>query len=384
MTPYLRHEVENLGFLVDEDLPAGVATYGTLGDTMRLNLVLRTAHRVLFEVWQGAVKTPDELYRATLSVPWEEYIPVDGYVSVISSVETPAITNTQFANVRCKDGIVDRFRQRYGRRPDSGSDTSKTVVFLYWKDEACCLYLDTSGEPLSKRGYRALPWKAPMRESLAAAAILASRWGSAWQEKQRGHFVNPMCGSGTLAIEAALIALNRPAGLLRANFGFMHLVGYDVTSWQALRTAARGAAQKSLPYSIIASDHDAEAIAVARQNARVAGVEHLIDFQVCDVAATPVPFVQAEEAEHTNHVVMLNPEYGERLGNLSKLHAEYQRIGDFFKQHCQQYTGYIFTGALDAAKSIGLRTKRRIPFINGDIECRLLEYELYPGSRHPK
>ena len=175
-------------------------------DAMRLNLLIRTGHRVLFLLETFHAKNPDGLYEKISRIQWEDYIPEDGYICVTSTVETPTIQDSRFANLKCKDAMVDRIKRKCGHRPDSGPKRDQTVIHLYWKDEVCLIYLDTSGEPLSKRGYRKIPLKAPMQETLAAAVILATGW------KGDGNFVNPMCGSGTLAIEAALIALERAPG----------------------------------------------------------------------------------------------------------------------------------------------------------------------------
>ena len=182
-----------------------------------------------------------------------------------------------------------------------------------------------------------------------------------------------MCGSGTLAIEAALIATNARPGLFRMNYGFMHLQGYD----EAVYLEERGRLETQIvelpDLKIIASDHSDFAINNARKNARAAGVEELIEFAVCDFADTPVP--------GGNGVMMINPEYGERLGDLTELEATYARIGDFMKTSCEGYNGYVFTGNMELAKKIGLKAKRRIEFYNATIDCRLLEYELYKGSK---
>ncbi len=365
--PYLRQELTALGFPILSEAAAAVETEGTLDDTMRLNLYLRTAHRVHYLLRNFRAATPDDLYIELLSVPWEEYIDADGYVSATSSVLTDSIVDTRFANVKCKDAIVDRIREKRGRRPDSGPDRTKTVVYLFWRGDRGSVYLDTSGEALSKRNYRKMPFKAPMQETLAAAVVMATGWNG------RGNFVNPMCGSGTLAIEAALIALNRAPGYLRDNFGFMHIMGFDKKRWFALHDEAKTQSRKSLEGRIIASDIDAEAIKAARQNARTAGVEHLISLGVCDFAETPVPVGDG--------VILLNPEYGERLGVTEQLKATYERIGDFFKQKCAGYRGFVFTGNAGLAKVVGLHPSRRLQFFNSEIECRLLEYELYAGTR---
>lgn len=362
----LAREVEALGLPVRSILPAGVETEGTLEDAMRCNLWLRTAHRVLLRLHSFTAETPQDMYEGVTNVAWEEWIPHDGYVSVISSIDTPSIDNTQFANLRCKDAIVDRMRAIHGTRPDSGSRTDRTVVFLYWHGDDVTVAIDTSGSSLSDRGYRLQGGKAPLRESLAAAIIMSTTW----QPDQA--FVNPMGGSGTLAIEAAMMARNIAPGLLRRNFGFMHVVPYAAPTWKRLCEEAR-AAQRVSTSQIICTDHDRRVIESARENARRAGVADAVRFGVCDYAATPVPDPPG--------VVVVNPEYGLRLGDLTSLAVTYRGIGDFFKQSCRGYTGYVFTGNMALTKEVGLRASKRTPFYNADIECRLLEFELYEGSR---
>jgi 23S rRNA G2445 N2-methylase RlmL len=366
----LEEEILDLGFPILSRHDSGVMTEGSLADTMKINLFIRTGHRVLFVLKEFRAENADDLYREISRVPWEDYIGPDGYLCVTSSVDNPGIRDSRYANVKCKDAIVDRIRDVYGRRPDSGPERSGVVVHLYWEGDKCEVSLDTSGEPLSKRGYRKIPLDAPLRETLAAALVKSTVW------KGRGNFINPMCGSGTLAIEAALIGLNRAAGLGRGNFGFMHIKGFNLSVWNALRADAARGGKKTMGGKVIAGDIRSEAITAAKKNAATAGVEHLIEFSVCDFFDTPVP--------EGNGVVLMNPEYGERMGQIEKLGVTYKRIGDFFKQRCRGYTGYVFTGNPHLSKKVGLRTKRRIPFFNGGIECRLLEYDLYEGSRKSK
>lgn len=367
VSPYLQAEMRALNFPVHATGEAAVETEGALEDAMTLNLNLRTAHRVLYLYHAFTAKTLEDLYTRLLRLLWEEVLDTDGYVCVTSFADTAAIRDGRIVNLKGKDAVVDRFRQVSDRRPDSGAARDRTVIHLYWKQNQVLVYLDTSGDSLSKRGYRKIPLQAPMQETLAASVILATGW-------QGGvHFINPMCGSGTLAIEAALIALNRAPGLVRTNFGFMHLKGFTPSGWRDMRTRARKAARKQLSGKIIATDIRPEAVEAARQNARMAGVDHLIEFAVCDFRETPVP--------EGGGLIMLNPAYGGRLGEIAALEVIYQEIGDFFKRQGPGYRGYIFTGNPALAKKIGLKTKRRIPFFNGEIECRLLEYELYTGSR---
>ncbi|MDD5171131.1 MAG: class I SAM-dependent RNA methyltransferase, partial [Syntrophales bacterium] len=336
-------------------------------DTMNLNLCLRTGHRVLFLIKEFRAETPDQLYYHLSRLPWEEWISSDGYLCVTSTADTPAINDTRFVNVKAKDAIVDRLREKTGQRPDSGPERTGTVVHVYWKDDHVRVFFDTSGEPLSRRGYRKIPLRAPMQETLAAGVIKATGW------RGDGHFVNPMCGSGTLAIEAVLIALNRAPGILRHNFGFMHLKGYDPSSLNAVRNHVRTLEKSDLHLQVVATDISEEAVNAARQNAKTAGVDHLISFRRCTFEKTAIPEGQG--------IVILNPGYGQRMGEERFLADIYRGIGNFFKSACRGYRGYIFTGNLDLVKKVGLRTSRKITFFNSEIECRLLEYELYEGSR---
>jgi 23S rRNA G2445 N2-methylase RlmL len=365
--PYLKQEILSLGFTALFETASSVETEGTLEDTLRLNLLVRTGHRVLFLIREFEAESPDELYEQVFRIEWEDCFRKDSYLCVTSSVDHPTIKDSRFANLKCKDAIVDRFYKKFGQRPDSGPRRDGVVVHLYWKDKRCRIFLDTSGEPLSKRGYRKIPHEAPMQETLAAATILATGW------EGQGSFVNPMCGSGTLAIEATMISLQRAPGLLRTNYGFTHLNGFNKSLWEELRKEARNRTKKSIDGKIIATDINPKAIDAARKNAMTAGVDSLIQFQVCPFSETPVP----EKGE----VVILNPPYGARMGEIRELEETYKGIGDFFKKRCQGYMGYIFTGNFALAKKVGLRTKRRLPFYNGEIECRLLEYELYEGSK---
>lgn len=365
---YLAQEVDELGYDVLKKSAAGVETEGTFNDCMLLNLYLRTAHRVLLTIAEFRATDPDELYQGVARIPWEKLIDAHGYVSVVATANTTAVKNTRFAGLKAKDAIVDRILKERGARPNSGPDKTQTVVALHWQDDLVRISLDTSGVPLSNRGYRTMPHKAPMRETLAAAALLAAGYTG------EGAVVNPMCGSGTLALEAALIASHTAPGLLRDNFGFMHVLGYDPAEWTEMRNDALSR-RKAPEWQIIATDRDPKAIEAAQNNAKNAALSSVVDFAVCDFRATEIPEEQGEG------IVILNPEYGERLGEEKALEEVYRGIGDFFKSECKGYTGAIFTGNRNLAKCIGLKTRRKIPLFNGPIECRLLLFDLYAGSR---
>jgi 23S rRNA G2445 N2-methylase RlmL len=367
LSAYLQEETEALGYTIVRSFSTGLELEGTVTDTIALNLNLRCASQILYSIKSFTAENPARLYKELLEIPWEELIDISGYFSVTSNVDNETITTPLFANVKVKDAIVDRIKDKKGVRPNSGSDQNKTVIHLYWKEDFAEIFIDTSGETLAKHGYRKIPGKAPMLEALASSVIMATKWD------QQSTFINPMCGSGTLAIEAALIATNKKPGLFRMNYGFMHITGYDEQVFFIERRKLKDQATKDIAFKIIASDITEDAIQVSKQNARTAGVDHLIEFQVCDFADTQVP--------EQPGVVVFNPEYGERLGVHTKLEATYKRIGDFMKTNCKGYTGYIFTGNPDLAKKIGLRASRKIEFYNGKLDCRLLEYELYEGSK---
>lgn len=370
LSSYLQDEVTALGYEIVREFSTGVELNITLTECIKLNLNLRCASQIMYCINSFKANTPEELYNNLIQMEWEELIDFAGYFSVTSNVDNPTITTPLFANLKVKDAIVDRFREKKNIRPNSGSDNNKTVVHLYWKDDEADVFIDTSGETLAKHGYRKIPGKAPMLEALAASTVLATQWN------QKSPFINPMCGSGTLAIEAALIATNRRPGLYRMNYGFMHILGYDEEVFFAERRILKDQVIKNVDLQIIATDISEDAVDVSRKNAKTAGVDGLITFEVCDFEETDVP-------EGGRGVVVFNPEYGERLGVHSKLELTYKRIGDFMKKKCKGYFGYIFTGNPDLAKKIGLKADKKVEFYNGKLDCRLLEYELYDGSRRP-
>lgn len=371
LSPYLKDEVEALGFDIKRVFQTGLELEGTVNDCIPLNINLRCVSQVLYSLGSFKAADPKELYDHLVTVEWEKLIDFSGYFSITSNVNNEHILTPLYANVKVKDAIVDRIKSIKGIRPNSGPELNKAVIHLYWQDDEAEIFIDTSGETLAKHSYRKIPGKAPMLEALAASTIMATGWD------KKSPFINPMCGSGTLAIEAALLATDKPPGFFRMNYAFMHILGYDEQVFFNERRILKDRAVKQIDFKIVATDISDDAVDIARKNAKTAGVDHLIDFAVCDFAETEVP--------ETPGVVFFNPEYGERLGVHMKLEATYKRIGDFMKQQCKGYKGYIFTGNPDLAKKIGLKAARKIEFYNGKLDCRLLEYELYDGSkREPK
>lgn len=365
--PWLSQEVDELGFALQRSFQTGVEVEGTLEDCIRLNLNLRCASQVLYSLKRFRADRPEDVYTNVGKIEWEKLIKNDGYFSVTSTVDHFTVNNNMFVNVKVKDAIVDRFRDVTGSRPDSGPDLGQAVVHLYWKEEEAEIFIDSSGHTLAKHGYRKIPGKAPMLEALASAVVLASKWD------RKSPFVNPMCGSGTLAIEALLIATNRRPGLFRDNYGFMYITGYREAMYSSERKRLYEQVKEVPGLYAIATDNRQDAIDITTVNAEEADVESMLKFNVCDFTETEIP--------EQPGVVIFNPEYGERMGEVAELEGTYKKIGDFLKQKCKGYTGYIYTGNLDLAKKIGLKASRRIEFYSAKLDCRLLEYELYSGTR---
>jgi putative N6-adenine-specific DNA methylase len=368
LSPYLEQEIKELGFVTEETFVTGVRITASLNECIKLNLNLRCASQVLYSLKQFRAEHSDDIYKNLKDFPWEDILPDNGYFSITSNVNNATINNSMYANLRVKDAIVDRVREKTGVRPSTGSALTGAVIHLFWKNEHAEIFIDSTGDSLGRHGYRKIPGQAPMLEALAAATVYATRWD------RRSPFVNPMCGSGTVAIEAAMIATNRRPGLFRTNYAFMHLQGYDETVY--LREDALLETQIiDVPgLRIIATDYSARAIENSRKNATAAGVVKLIEFSVCDFADTEIP-------PGGPGIFYVNPEYGERLGDVTELEGTYSRIGDFMKQKCGGYWGYVFTGNLELAKKIGLKAKRRIEFYTSTIDSRLFEYELYAGCK---
>ena len=389
LAPWVEKEVTELGYRPIDIQDNVVVVEGNMRDVFKLNLRLRTAHRVLVPLLRVRCRHVRELYDQVASIDWENLLDPDGYVSVSSVVHNNSVRDTRLPSLVTKDAIVDRMRLKCNRRPDSGADNDRgAAVFLHWEDQRVIIYLDTSGTPLSKRGYRKIPGSAPMQETLAAACIDAMKWD------RKTPFISPMCGSGTPAIEAALAAIGRAPGSLRSHFAFMSLKGYQqiIPNEKAPRIAPRqrfGATPEqiwkemlleaaeqentsNLP-PIIATDISPEAVANAQMNAHAAGVNNYIQFSACDFSETPIPENYATTAQYRG-CVFFNPEYGIRLGDPEELAPIYERIGTFLNEKCKGYVGGLITGNPDLAKMVQLYYVTRIPFYNGPIDCRLFIY----------
>ena len=378
-------EVIDMGYKPIEVTENTVVVRGSMRDVMRLNLNLRTAHRVLVPLLRTTCKNIKDLYHAAASIDWENLIEADGYFSVSSIVHNYTIRDTRLPSLYTKDAIADRMRDKCQRRPDSGGENKGSAVFVYWERDEVIIYLDTSGEPLSKRGYRKIPGSAPMQETLAAACIMALRWD------RKSPFISPMCGSGTPAIEAALMAMNKAPGALKGHFAFQSIKDYNhiilgesaptvaprqhvgaspEQIWKEMVLEAKSKEIKDNLPPIIATDISPEAVENAHSNAINAGVAQYINFKACDFGDTEVP------QDGPKGAVFFNPEYGIRLGTYDELAPVYTRIGTFMNEKCRGYTGGLITGNPDLARLVDLYYKTRVPFFNGPIDCRLF---IYPG-----
>ena len=375
-------EVRDMGYKPIEVTENTVVVRGAMRDVMRLNLSLRTAHRVLVPLLRTRCRNIRDLYQAAYSIDWENLLDADGYFSVSSIVHNDTIRDTRIPSLYTKDAVADRMRDKCQRRPDSGGENIGAAIFVYWEDEEVIIYLDTSGEPLSKRGYRKIPGSAPLQETLAAACIMALGW------KKDTPFLSPMCGSGTPAIEASMMAMNKAPGSLKGHFAFQSIKGYDriIPGESAPNVAPRQRAgatpeqiwkemileakaketTENLP-PIIATDISPEAIENAHSNAIAAGVAPYIQFKACDFAETPIP--------EQKGCIFFNPEYGIRLGDPQELAPVYERIGTFLHEKCRGYMGGLITGNPELAHLVNLYYRTRIPFFNGPLDCRLFLYE---------
>ena len=367
LAPYLKKELEQLGFNCLAMEKTGVEIEATTADAMKLNLQLRTAFHVLQRFADINCGDANQLYLEAKRLPWERVINPEGYLTVTSNVRNESITNSMFPNMRLKDAICDRLVSEMDQRPDAGSKTDGMVIHFHWVENKARIYLNMSGRKLSDRGYRRIPFMAPMRETIAAAVLMEMDYDGTRP------LVVPMCGSGTIAIEAALMAKNRSPGLLRSNYACNHLLNANKDIWDEQRHSAKKLLSKKDPVAIIASDIDEAAIEASKKNAVTAGVDHLIEFHTCDFAQTPIPSSVGD--------IIFHGEYGVRLGDDDKLVKTYKRIGDFMKTQCSGWDGYIFTSGKPLIAAVKLKVSKRTPFINAEIDCRLLKYELYKGSK---
>jgi putative N6-adenine-specific DNA methylase len=311
-------------------------------------------------ILEAAVTTPDDLYAAVQTIDWGRYLTPDHTLAVDCNVRDSKITHSQYAARRVKDAICDQFVSRCGRRPNVDPENPMVPLNLHIYRDQATLSLDSSGESLHKRGYRPIQTKAPLNEALAAGLILRSGWSS------ESPFIDPMCGSGTMPIEAAWAALNRPPGLTRRHFAFQGWLDFNIQLWTQIRDGARQRVRKALPAPIFGFDVRRDAVEFARTNARAAGIGHLLSFDQKDLLDFQPPAGPAG-------TILCNPPYGERIGEERELVSLYQNIGKVLG-HCTGWRVFVFTGNAELAKRIELPVVERVPYWNGRIACQLLQF----------
>jgi putative N6-adenine-specific DNA methylase len=361
----LAAELDALGASEITTTDGGAAFAGPLQLAYRANLESRLASRILWRVGQGAYRDEQDVYDLAKALDWPRWFRVDRTLRVDIAASRSPLTSLEFATLRIKDAVCDRHRAAGGVRPSISKDRPDVRVHAYLTATDASFYLDTSGEPLFKRGYRRETADAPLRENLAAGLLRLAGW-------QPGTpLLDPMCGSGTIAIEAAMIALDLAPGLKRT-FGFQKLAWYDGPAWQRIKQAAQRRARPPGPLSIWASDDDATAIHQCSANIAAAGIEGTIVVERADALTRIAPAPAG--------VIVSNPPYGVRLADSGALPALYPQLGDALKQRYAGWTAYLLSGDTRLPKLIGLKASRRTPLFNGAIECRLYEYRLIAGS----
>jgi len=366
--PLLAAELKQIGALNIQQARAGAKFTGTLKTAYLVCLWSRTANRVLLPLKSFPAPTPEKLYGGTKSIRWSDHLSSNGTLAVDFASSESKITHTYFGALKVKDAIVDQFRSTHGERPsiDTATPDLRVNVYLY-KDQAT-VNIDLSGESLHRRGYRQQGVFAPLKENLAAAILSLAGWNDQLNDYC---FLDAMCGSGTLPIEAGMIASKIAPGLHRNYFGFKHWKGHSSKIWDELLSEAQDCVirdRKLLP-KIIGYDQDARAIKTSIGNAERAGLHGLVHFEKLSLREV--------QTVGPRGIIVLNPPYGERLGEEEELKPLYRSIGDLFKQKFKGWKGFVFTGNPELAKNVGLKASRRHVLFNGALECRLLEYQLY-------
>ncbi len=372
LEPLLAEELRNLDAAAVQIGRGGVAFQGTLATAYRACLWSRTANRILLPLAGFSAIDPDALYQGVYAIYWEQHLSPDGTLAVDFNGAGSQITNTQFGAQKVKDAIVDRLRERFGRRPSVERERPDLRINCYLHNDQATVYLDLSGDSLHRRGYREETVIAPLKENLAAALLLKAGWPAI--AATGGPLLDPLCGSGTLPIEAALLAADSAPGLLRQYWGFLNWLQHDSVLWTALLEEARQRREQGLRKvpPIVGYDRDPRAIRAALANAGRAGVQSLIQFECRELNKVLPP------RSEVPGLAITNPPYGERLGDIQELEPLYAQLGDWLKTHCQGWTAAVFTGNPDMGKRMGLRAHKINAFYNGALPCKLLNFAVEP------
>jgi putative N6-adenine-specific DNA methylase len=364
----LSQESQRLGARNIELHNRAVSFTGDLGFLYKANLSLRTALRVLVPFKTFKVTDEKSLYTAIQSINWENYMNVTDTLAIDTVVHSERFTHSQYLSQKTKDAIVDQFRDKTGERPSVDLDKPTLRIHLHVVDDVATLAFDSSGESLHKRGYRDKTNLAPINEVLAAGLVLLTGWD------KRTNFIDPMCGSGTILIEAALIANNIPPGYYREEFGFQRwekFMPFDEALWDTIFDAAINKITDH-KQQILGGELSANVAKKAKENCKLAKVEDVVSIRTCDMKDFEVPPGKG--------VVVINPPYGERMvkDNIEEL---YKMMGDTFKQKFAGYDCWILSSNMEAFKHVGLRPTRKITLFNGQLECKFMKYEVYEGTK---
>ena len=343
----------------------GVAFSGEFELCYRVNLHSRLASRVLWRIGGGEYDNEEDIYQGALSLDWPSLFSVDRTIVVKMTAQKSPLKSLEFATLRIKDAVCDRFRDACGKRPDVDIREPDIRIHAFLTATLCTLYLDTSGASLFKRGLRVQAGAAPINENLAAGLIKLSGW------RPGVPLFDPMCGSGTILMEAAQIALNIAPGSGR-RFGFEYLTRFDGNVWTPIKEAAAAAQLPATPQPIFGRDMFGSSLADARVNLEAAGLDQVIELKQGNVLEVPAP------ADHG--VIVTNPPYGVRIGEQAELLEFYPKLGDWLKRKCAGWNAYILSADMELPKLIRLNATRRTPLFNGALECRLFEYKIVAGS----
>lgn len=364
----LAAELLRLGARDIELLNRAVRFKGDIGTMYKTNLALRTGLRVLVPVTKVEAFDENSLYDGITNLPWEDLIDVDDSIAIDTVLSTQNFNHSQYVSQKAKDAIVDRFRGKFGKRPNVDLDNPTLRINLHISNTTCNISLDSSGDSLHKRGYRDKTNKAPMNEVLAAGLVLLTGWDG------KRPFIDPMCGSGTIVIEAAMIAANIPPGYYRPEYGFMKwkkFLPFDESLWKVIFDSAIDRINSD-EVTIIGGEISHHVARKAKENVKLAKVDDLVKIIECDV--------REFEAPPGKGVVVINPPYGERM-HKDDVPELYKELGDTFKKRFTGYDCWLISSNMEALKNVGLRPSRRIPIFNGPLECRFVKYEMYPGTK---
>jgi putative N6-adenine-specific DNA methylase len=361
----LEDELHSLGVPATTRTEGGVGFQAPWSTMYWINLKSHIASRVLWQVGQSPYRSEEDVYRAAYALAWPDWFVPSQTIKVKVSARRCPLPSLDFLTLRIKDAICDKFVAVRHKRPSVDTQRPNIRLDAFLDQNTVTFYLDTSGEPLFKRGHRVTSVQAPLRENLAAGLLRLAGW------TPDEVLLDPMCGSGTIPLEAALMARQIAPGLSRS-FAFERLLIHDTKRWGHLREVARSKQRPELPAPIHASDQDPAAVKIAQRTFQGAGVSVDIRLRQSDVLALKPP---AERG-----VMLLNPPYGVRLSQPDELESFYPKLGDWLKERFAGWRTYVFTGDSRVPKLIGLNPSKRIPLFNGALECRLYEFEIVQGS----